>query len=199
MLCTQYKTTFASLSTFVSERGYFGRGLDKLSNTCYDGFVIENRTKRETPTLSNIAPRSRMSEIDYSHLGTLLAPELLAKKLRLAASALRSYEFDTIAFRGMSGALCAPTLAMRLKKQLILVRKPEDSTHDRQDVEGFKGAKRYIIVDDFVCTGNTKRAIIKAVKEFTPEASYVGLLSVKTIEKSELEKYQRDGRPYPLK
>jgi orotate phosphoribosyltransferase-like protein len=140
----------------------------------------------------------RIRRIDYSHLGTFLSPVDLREKLRLAEMALKTHTFDTLAFRGMSGAFLAPTLAVRLNKQMILVRKPEDSTHCRQDVEGYTEAKRYIIVDDFISSGETKQAIIQSVREFAPNANFVGMLQVKRIAVSELQDCLREGTPFPL-
>jgi hypothetical protein len=83
----------------------------------------------------------------------------------------KSHLFDAIAFRGMSGALIGPVLADRLDKKLIMVRKPTDGeSHSRMTVEGEK-ADRYIIVDDFVSSGSTVRAIIQALvhAEFTDQ------------------------------
>ena len=50
-------------------------------------------------------------------------------------------------------------------KPLILIRKPE-SCHTKSSIEGFIAAKTYIIIDDFICTGNTINTIINAVKAF---------------------------------
>lgn len=71
-------------------------------------------------------------------------------------------EFDCIAFRGMSGALLAAPVASALGKNLILVRKDE-KRHSMYRVEGVRSKTRYIIVDDFVSTGDTVRAIIEAI------------------------------------
>jgi adenine/guanine phosphoribosyltransferase-like PRPP-binding protein len=83
--------------------------------------------------------------------------------------------FDSIAFRGMSGAIVAPILALRLRKSLILVRKAESDHHSSFGVEGNQATLRYLIADDFVCLGDTARAIKKAVKDFAPAAVCIGL------------------------
>lgn len=130
-----------------------------------------------------------------SHLHTYLSPYLLANKLRIATKLLRSFDFDTIAFRGMSGALTAPTLAMRLKKQMILVRKDGDDSHTYDRVEGNRASLRYIIVDDFVSTGKTRNTIIDKVRAFAPNAEFIGLLPVSRMHDDLLE----EGRkPYKL-
>jgi len=41
---------------------------------------------------------------------------------------------------------------------------------------------KYIIVDDFVCSGDTARRIHKGIKEFAPDAKCLGVLSVLELE-----------------
>ena len=72
-------------------------------------------------------------------------------------------DYDAIAFRGTSGAALAFPLSVRLRKPLIHVRKCLG--HTRMIVEGDYGAKRYIIVDDFMDTGRTLRTIKKRINE----------------------------------
>ena len=72
--------------------------------------------------------------------------------------------FDAIAVRGISGLLVGVPLALRLDKQLIVVRKPKDDTHSPYMVEGYAAGERYLIVDDFVSTGATVKEIQKALK-----------------------------------
>jgi len=128
----------------------------------------------------------------------LLRPKELRTRIDLAVRALQTHTFDTIAFRGMSGAFLGPQIAAFLDKEMILVRKPHDDTHSFYNVEGFKGARRYIIVDDFISLGGTKRAIIEAVSKFAPDANFVGLLPVLRIRDYMLEHSERHNTPYPL-
>lgn len=125
-----------------------------------------------------------------------MKPASLRERLRAATKALRSHNFDTLAFRGMSGAFLGPALAARLNKQMILVRK-NDGSHSPYLVEGNTNARRYIIVDDFVDSGETMTAITEKVKEFAPSASFLGLLEVSEIKPSALK--GKDKRPYPLR
>lgn len=98
--------------------------------------------------------------------------------LKRAVKFTKGYNFDAFAFRGMSGALIAPLLAYKTKKTLLMVRKPknEEFTHSRFQIEGDLSAKRYIIIDDQMCTGETVRAIVKDVSEFVPEAKCLGAI-----------------------
>lgn len=118
-----------------------------------------------------------------AHMRPVLTPDSLREKIRLAQAALQGYDFDTIAFRGMSGAFLGPAIATAMNKQMILVRKPNDTSasvpmDNRLMVEGNNEAKKYVIVDDVVSTGKTKIAIIEAVSKFAPDACYLGLLDV---------------------
>lgn len=115
---------------------------------------------------------------NYCHTGYLrhvIPTSQLAKTARQAACILRRFDFDTIAFRGMSGALIAPILALRLNKSLIMVRKPNDNTHSELLVEGDKAAKRYIIVDDFQSSGATASTIKFHIERFAPQAECLGV------------------------
>lgn len=131
-----------------------------------------------------------------SHLRPYLEKKSLKRAVKLAVAALRSHDFDTIAFRGMSGAIIAPSVAQAMGKQLILVRKPGDKTHSLLKVEGNKSAKKYVIVDDFVETGSTKRDIICAVSEFAPDACNLGLLETSHLTEERIKELA--GTPYPL-
>ncbi len=65
--------------------------------------------------------------------------------------------FDSIACTGISGITVAAPVALRLHKNLIVVRKPGDKAHSCSFVEG-KG-KRYVFLDDFINTGKTVRRV----------------------------------------
>ncbi len=77
-------------------------------------------------------------------------------------------QFDTVVFRGMSGALIAPIVAHKLGKNLILCRKKSDDSHSGQGIcEGWRGNCQYIIIDDFICSGATIRATLDAMKQYS--------------------------------
>ena len=100
--------------------------------------------------------------------GMKLAVGNLTKKLKN-----KKDQFDAIAFRGISGALVAPALAQAMSKDIIAVRKNE-SHHGDGRVEGVTHP-RYIIVDDFVESGATLRAIKRQIKRWSPESKLVGV------------------------
>lgn len=136
--------------------------------------------------------------LSSAHMRQLVNTPKLKERITLAKKVLKDVKFDTIAFRGMSGSFLGPALAMALKKDMILVRKDNDDSHSHYSVEGNLDAKKYVIVDDFIFMGYTKRAIIDSVKKFAPDASFVGLLQVDQLTKKGIEEYLDKGQPYPL-
>lgn len=124
--------------------------------------------------METAAPKPIYDHVDY--LEKLIRIEEVKKTIRRSKALLKRYDFDTIAFRGMSGALIAPHLALALNKHLILVRKNITDTHSEHTVEGNKGSLRYVIVDDLIATGNTVRTILDAVHVFAPKAICIGVL-----------------------
>ena len=112
------------------------------------------------------------------YMANLLVPTQLRKIITRAIRKLPNIRFDSIAFRGMSGAIIAPFIAAKLNKQLIMVRKNDNSAHSICRVEGYSKVKRYIIVDDFVETGKTAATIYFEIKDFAPSAECLGILAV---------------------
>lgn len=109
-----------------------------------------------------------------------LDPKSGCKTIQLALAALKKYQkdYDSIAFTGMSGALFAPELSRTLNKHLIMVRKSTKQSHSSLMVEGNSRCKKYIIVDDFICTGSTVCRIQKKVKKFVPDGVCIGTLEL---------------------
>src|ERR1039458_4662146 len=85
---------------------------------------------------------AKRKQYDHSaYLENVATVKVLRKTIVTAAKTLKNYEFDTIAFRGMSGALPAIPLALRLKKEFIFVRKDFEigtGSHSYRQVEGHK-------------------------------------------------------------
>jgi orotate phosphoribosyltransferase-like protein len=72
-------------------------------------------------------------------------------------------EFDTLVGTGFSGGLLIPTLALRLRRKFILIRKEtDDSHHGSGKILGELGAK-WIFVDDFTSSGATRRRVIDKI------------------------------------
>lgn len=84
-----------------------------------------------------------------------------------------AHKFKAIAFRGMSGALIAPSVADQMDKQIILVRKTEiddHRSHSFEPVEGTVGVD-YFIIDDLTMSGRTIREIQQQI--FTAESEHI--------------------------
>ena len=116
--------------------------------------------------------------IRYQHANHLivLQPEQRDKALRRAVKILKAVEFDTIAFTGVSGGIFAPLLALRLKKELLVVRKKQDTDNHsfERKVEGYFHAQKYLFVDDLISSGKTAARVHRVIKEEIPEATCIG-------------------------
>jgi len=138
--------------------------------------------------------------IGSSHISRFIHPASLETLTKNAVKVMRSKgfkklypEFDTIAFSGYSGALIAPMLALATGKEMVLVRKQGEVRASSYDVEGYRDVKKYIIVDDFVCSGDTARRIHKGIQTFAPDAKCLGVLSVQELVGTELGYTSRTG------
>ena len=82
--------------------------------------------------------------------------------------------FDSIACCGISGLLIAPVVAEKIKKNLIVVRKKNDTRYSPFQYEGVI-PKTYIIIDDLVCSGKTIKHIMNTIQEDCPNAKCFGV------------------------
>jgi orotate phosphoribosyltransferase len=125
---------------------------------------------------------------EYSHafyLEACLERDKTDRYLRKAVRVLKDIDFDAIAFRGMSGALIAPLLAHKLGKTLIMVRKRGVDCHSGHCVEGDRGARRWIIVDDFISSGHTVETIKEEVDNWMDGAEFLGTLEFSKLEEAD--------------
>jgi adenine/guanine phosphoribosyltransferase-like PRPP-binding protein len=131
-----------------------------------------------------------------SYLGKVLRTDALRNTIQQAHEFLRPMadSFDAIAFRGMSGSLLAPSLALALDKTLIMVRKPYEKNHSNRRIEGDCAARSYIIVDDQISMGDTVAAIIATVEKFAPQAEFKGVYLF--VDEPELQVPQEIFRVY---
>lgn len=120
--------------------------------------------------------RHRADYRNSSWLDNVLHRDRQRVTVRKAIKALRGKKFDAIAFRGLSGTLIGPLLAFKLNRTMLAVRRRRGEGHSGMKVEGDKGARTYIIVDDFIQSASTVKSIIEEVKDFTDdEARCVGV------------------------
>jgi hypoxanthine phosphoribosyltransferase len=94
--------------------------------------------------------------------------------LRQAQRILRGVTFDTVVVRGVSGLMFGSMLAYVMRKGVVVIRKKGESTHSSKIVEGAMPDphERWLIVDDFLCTGETIRTIIM---EMNYEKGFAGI------------------------
>jgi hypoxanthine phosphoribosyltransferase len=88
------------------------------------------------------------------------------------------FAFDAIVVSGTSGLLVGPAIADQLGLPLVVVRKPDDGSHSGSLVEGAVGFDKpnpkYIVVDDFVSSGDTVARIMETMRWYRPTWSFVG-------------------------
>ena len=103
-------------------------------------------------------------------------PKTISKTVKFLQK--REVEFDAIAFRGSSGMLVAPSVALALDKPMILVRKEPDTdnSHSWLEVEGESEFSTYIIVDDQVSSGLTVYEIVSKVERFNGNSKCIGIV-----------------------
>jgi orotate phosphoribosyltransferase len=124
-----------------------------------------------------------------SHLQEFIDPTKAVKTVEQCAKLLETLEFTTFAFRGLSGALIAPMLAVKMGKTLLAVRKVHPTGHGSNRVEGDYAAGNYIIVDDFIATGKTCQAIMEEIDNHVPSAKCIAVLQAYYILRPELAEY----------
>lgn len=91
----------------------------------------------------------------------------LAEKVRATTEALKPHrkQWDSIAVRGMSGALVGAPVSLRLRLPLVVIRKPGENAHSSSTVVNARNVgKRVLFLDDFVGTGATRTAVRQAVE-----------------------------------
>ncbi len=93
-----------------------------------------------------------------------------------AVQCLSRFEFDTIVVTGVSGLIIGPVLAHLTGKKLLVVRKPNESTHSYNYIEGEMG-HQWIFVDDFISSGGTLDRVVERVNVNFGGVKFVGFYS----------------------
>lgn len=81
-----------------------------------------------------------------------------------ARKSLEPVNFDTFVVIGLSGSMAGALLAHALEKNLYVLRKPTDNTHDGLNGFGTMG-RRWVFLDDFISGGTTYMGAYKKVYE----------------------------------
>ena len=124
--------------------------------------------------------KNKTFKICSEYLHPIYDPATLAKIVNRLARKINSLQkkqrIDAIAFSGTSGAAVAYPLSYKLRIPLICVRSPVISSHSCCDCEGVVGVKNYVIVDDFIDSGETVDRIKKSVLGINEKANLVAIL-----------------------
>lgn len=122
------------------------------------------------------------SPLKYRRLIDKIADQMAALK--------KKKSFGAIAFRGTSGAALAYPLSAQLNIPIICVRKSNEQSHGLS-VEGTqRNIRKYVIIDDFMESGKTIKAILKAIdkkKDWTKDgkAECVGIVLYTVAQRGE--------------
>jgi len=116
--------------------------------------------------------------IDSIYLGSVLDNKNLAKVIgRLTKKAIfikKKIKFNGLVATGVSGLLALAPLALALKMPFAVVRK-SNKNHSGCRVEGEEDITKYLIIDDFIDSGDTIIKIYKEMYDFN-ESVPAGIL-----------------------
>jgi adenine/guanine phosphoribosyltransferase-like PRPP-binding protein len=115
-----------------------------------------------------------MNHVFTDYLEDVFTPELfqrmVPRAIDMAKEILEAYPYDAIAFSGTSGCAIGFILGYSLNIPIVCIRKPDQETHyknwadeDQRMFEGFHTPKRYLIVDDGICSGRTVERIMESI------------------------------------
>ncbi len=111
------------------------------------------------------------------YLSNVIRPSRRRGVVASSLDILRKHEFDTIAVRGISGISVGSILAHALDKSIAIVRKEgTENTHSENQMESSFEVEKYVIVDDFVSSGETLYHIERRMKQAHPNALCIGML-----------------------
>jgi hypothetical protein len=113
---------------------------------------------------------SRKKVTSPSHTRPVFNPESFLDVVDKAAEKIEKIrvlypEIEALAACGNSGVLLVGALAARLKMPVLVVRKKKDTNNDDRLVNGYIGAKGYLIIDDVIDSGATVRHIITEIQD----------------------------------
>lgn len=119
--------------------------------------------KKEEPVLGDFS--SRYGWVEMSSEGFYNRMQVVYKVFE---ELKKKHKFDAIAFTGSSGCAIGFALAMAFKIPLIYVRKENERSHGCEvECNSYNKIKKYLIVDDFVSSGETVRKIVNGIKGLT--------------------------------
>ena len=114
-------------------------------------------------------PELYKKRCDYTLYGTAFDLYHMEEYVNFVINCLKDFPSDVgIAFRGVSGMLVGIRVADRTGREYTIIRKPGESMHSPWRIEGWRPAQ-YVIIDDFVSSGDTIKAIVKEMKGIDSE------------------------------
>jgi adenine/guanine phosphoribosyltransferase-like PRPP-binding protein len=128
------------------------------------------KTQSKKTVKRKASPRKIKHKIRTSYLRNVYEPEFfkrIPEAVEIVQRMQKKLEFDAIAFTGISGMSFGFPLSYLLKLPVINIRKDwrDTGSHYRGRIEGTVSSRRYLIVDDFISTGDTVKNIIKIIHE----------------------------------
>lgn len=128
-----------------------------------------------------------MTHIHSEYLSELFSTTLRKQVVKKFKELCKEVNFDAIVVSGTSGLVMGGILAHACNKQLIVVRKPKETTHTNLLVEGefnpaSKGPTKCLFVDDFITTGATVARVFEAMKSMKyHQYEWVGVFLWKSV------------------
>ena len=105
------------------------------------------------------------------------SPEEFSQKIKAAGAQIlelrKKLMFDAIAFSGSSGAAIAFHLSIEHNIPIIYIRKQDEKSHGLRVEANTQRLpiKKYLIVDDFICSGSTIKHIYSTIKSAAERAN----------------------------
>jgi len=90
--------------------------------------------------------------------------EYLDHMLPIISDLKETIPFDTLALIGYSGIAIGTLVSWHLKIPVIAVRK--EMTHDSYLAFGYRKARRVVLIDDFISSGETAQLVFKRINDF---------------------------------
>jgi orotate phosphoribosyltransferase len=117
-------------------------------------------------------PKKKYLQPNQGYGWTNLTPKIFTERMQLVVKKLAEIKaktpFQAIAFCGSSGAAAAYIAGVALQVPVIYVRKPKETAHGSNlESNATKQIKSYVIVDDFICSGNTIDHIINKIRLYS--------------------------------
>lgn len=106
---------------------------------------------------------------------TLFNPQRLREAAQLALDKVKRVEHELaepihIAVTGKSGIAMAFAMSMIGDVNIVTIRKTNETSHGSK-IEGFGALGKYIVLDDFVDSGQTVRRVVNELNDFAASRS----------------------------